>query len=484
MKSVVISPVDFIDANIHRNELGQRFALFDFQREILRLAFDFDENGKLPYNTIIYSCPKKSGKTTIAGAVVLAWAFTQEAPNEIIVAANDLEQSVGRVFAAAVGLLKYNPALGKKAVVKNKTISLWNGTTITAIAGEYAGAAGSNHGLVSFDELWGFSLESSRRLYEELTPVPTRKNSIRFISTYAGFEGESELLWDLYKLGVGKDEHPDGQAERIHPRLPIYANHEARIFCYFDHEPRLPWQTPEYYAAQRKELRPQTYLRLHENRWATGAERFIDSELWDPCVDDEHRPSIVSRRDPIFVGIDIGLKHDNAARVAVKWDGASEKLVLVSHRIWKPTPGEPLDIEATIEADIRSLYDHGDLVEALIDPFQAHRSITTLQAANIPIREFPQTTGNCTLLGQTLFDLLKGRNLVLYPDEEMRQQALSTVAIEHVRGWRIAKEKSSKKIDAIVALALACVCAMENRSELLARPRRAYRFLVEGAMNR
>jgi phage terminase large subunit-like protein len=47
----------------------------------------------------------------------------------------------------------------------------------------------------------------------------------------------------------------------------------------------------------------------------------------------------------------------------------------------------------------------------------------------------------------------------VYPSEELRQQALSTVAVENPRGWRIAKEKASKKIDAIVALAMACVAA-------------------------
>jgi hypothetical protein len=50
-------------------------------------------------------------------------------------------------------------------------------------------------------------------------------------------------------------------------------------------------------------------------------------------------------------------------------------------------------------------------------------------------------------MGQTLFDLLNGRNLLLYSSDELRQQALSTVAVENPRGWRIAKEKASKKID-------------------------------------
>lgn len=93
--------------------------------------------------------------------------------------------------------------------------------------------------------------ENGRRLFEELTSVPTRENSVKFIATYAGFEGESELLMDLYEKAVDRDEHPEGQAVRIHPTLPIYENREARIFCYWDHEARLPWQTEEYYDSQR-----------------------------------------------------------------------------------------------------------------------------------------------------------------------------------------------------------------------------------------
>jgi phage terminase large subunit-like protein len=76
-------------------------------------------------------------------------------------------------------------------------------------------------------------------------------------------------------------------------------------------------------------------------------------------------------------------------------------------------------------------------------------------------------------MGQTLFDLLNGENLVLYADTELRQQALSTVSIETPRGWRIAKEKASKKIDAIVALSMACVAAMAHRAEMGSRQRAA-----------
>jgi len=55
------------------------------------------------------------------------------------------------------GIIQHNPE------VQSRTIYLDNGTTVTAVSGDYAGAAGSNHGFSSWDELWGYTSESSRR---------------------------------------------------------------------------------------------------------------------------------------------------------------------------------------------------------------------------------------------------------------------------------------------------------------------------------
>ena len=144
---------------------------------------------------------------------------------------------------------------------------------------------------------------------------------------------------NLYKQ-VSKDEHPEGEGECIHPDLPIFANRKARLFAYWDHEPRMPWQTQEYYDSQKGTSRPGAYLHFHRNQWATGEEAFITPEMWDPCVDHTHRPTVITR-EPLFVGIDVGIKHDNPAKVAVRWDDAGEKLILVSHRIWSPLQRSP-----------------------------------------------------------------------------------------------------------------------------------------------
>lgn len=201
--------------------------------------------------------------------------------------------------------------LGASATVRATNIVLSNDTTIQALSNDFAGEAGANQGWSSFTELWAFTSESSRRLWEELTPVPTRRNSVRFVDTPAGFEGESDLLWQLYLLGIDKAEHPHGQGERIHADLPIFVNRDARVFLYWDHEPRMPWQTPAYYAAQKRTLRPSTYLRLHENRWTSGVSSLITAELWDPNVDRDHRPALAA---PDLEGMSAWMRRSSTTR--------------------------------------------------------------------------------------------------------------------------------------------------------------------------
>ena len=453
-------PVGWIDKHIKFNERGQPFRLVEHQRIILRLAFTFETEGKLAYDTILLSAPKKSGKTTVNACISLWWSFTQESPNEIKTCANDLEQAQSRVFKSMAGLIKYNPELASRATVHAKQIILHNGTVIDAIASDYRGEAGSDHGLTSWDEVWGYTSESARRLWEELTPVPTRTNSIRLCTSYAGWEGESQLLRDLYLLGVDTTEHADGQGVRIHDRLPIYHNPEARLVVYWDHIARMVWQTEDYYRAQRRSLRPGTFTRLHQNSWVSAESQFITPDLWDPCIDRGLTPLLSDKSHALFVGVDLGTKYANAAVTAVRREGDS--IILAQHRIWRPTRSDPLDIEATVEQYLRDLCERNLVQEILVDPWQAHRSITTLRAAGLPIREFAQTTQGTTQMGQTLFDLLSGKNLRVYPSDEIREQALSTVAVESPRGFRITKEKASKKIDVIVALAMSCVAAVEG----------------------
>jgi hypothetical protein len=97
--------------------------------------------------------------------------------------------------------------------------------------------------------LWGYTSERSQRLWDELVPVPTRKVSVRLTVTYAGFEGESELLEGLYKRGL--------QGEQIAPSL----YRQRGLLMAWHHEPVAPWQTVEWIEQMRAQLRAQIFMR-------------------------------------------------------------------------------------------------------------------------------------------------------------------------------------------------------------------------------
>ncbi len=449
----MISIAAFTDKVIKNTETGKPFRLQAHQRAILDLAYELLVAGA--WSTFIYSTIKKSGKTTIQAILLLWWAYTHD-DDELKIAANDFDQGVGRVHKVMRGLAKHNPTL-KCRILAGKII-FRNGSVADVIANDAPGEAGANQGASGWDELWGYTSEQSLRLWEELSPVPN-KPSVRFISTYAGWTGESKLLEGLYLQGVDKEEHPEGQAERIHPTLPLYLNREAGLLCYWDHEPRMPWQTAAYYQTQRKNLRPGTYSRLHENKWTSSEGAFISAAQWDAIVDPSRSPLLTE--GILFVGVDVGIKSDNAAVAAVGWDSTGTRIVVACHRKWVPTKLEPVTL-GDVKNYIAGLSQRHQVVKVYADPYQAMQMIQELQAEGLPIEEFPQTVANTTIMGESLFSTIKDKNLIAYPSDEMKTHITNAVGVETPRGVRMAKGTASKKIDLAIALSMAIVAALKN----------------------
>jgi len=453
------------------------------QRTILRHAFTKQPDGRYPYTTVIFSCPKKSGKTETASGVNLWAGLTWGSHLELYACANDYEQAQGRVFAGVARAIRMNPRLQSLCKITLNGITFPDQNTLTALAQDYAGAAGAQRLVLStWDELWGYVSERSRRLYDELTPIPTLKNSLRFIVSYAGFEGESELLWELYERGVRKGEKvPPEELDGLD--LPVFRN--GSLLAYWDSLEtageacrRMPWQQgsegERYYAEQEQELRPNAFRRLHWNLWTRNEENFLDMDQWDACVDPSHRPLLPDKSVILDVGVDAAIKHDQASVVAVTYDEEQRQVVLARYRTFQPTPEDPLDLEESLEAFLRELARGYTLRSVYYDPYQFHRSATTLKKQGLPMVEFPQTSANLTAMGQNLYELIQHGNLRLYPDADLRTAAGQAVAIESPRGWRISKEKSIHKIDVLIGLAHAAfACVGSPEEPFFAAPRLA-----------
>jgi len=447
-------PVSFIREVLVDPETGRPFELYTAQEAFFRKALTLKPDGRLPYPELVYSCPKKSGKTATAAMYVIYIVVVLGGPYaEGIVCANDLEQAQGRVFQAIARIIQASPLLKDSAkITANRIEFMSTGATITAIASDYAGAAGANPTIVAFDELWAYTSEGSQRLWDELVPVPTRKVSVRLTVTYAGFEQESELLERLYKQGL--------QGEEIAPAL--YS--QPGLLMFWSHEPVAPWQTPEWISQMRQQLRPNAFLRLIENRWVTSESNFIDMAWWDACVDPDLHAELADPKLSVWVGVDASVKRDSTAIVAATFDYELKKVRVVWHRIFQPSPDDPLDFEATIERTLLELKRRFYLREVRFDPYQMQAVAQRLTSQGVPMVEFAQSVPNLTEASTNLFEIVKARNLIVYPDDEIRLAISRCVALETSRGWRIAKEKHSHKIDVIVALAMAALGAVQGGS--------------------
>ena len=172
-----------------------------------------------------------------------------------------------------------------------------------------------------------------------------------------------------------------------------------------------------------------------------------------------------AERLPIYVGVDASVKRDTTALCAVTFDKKSSCVRLAAHRVFTPTPGDPIDFEATVERTILDWRQRYVLRQVLFDPFQMASTTQRLAKASVPIEEYPQTNPNLTAATQNLFDLIQSRQLVLYPDAAMRLAVSRAIIVESSRGWRLDKLKQAHKIDIIVALSMAALAAVRGQGK-------------------
>jgi len=436
--------VEFIDANIRLNEKGDPWGLAKHQRAVLKAMFKRD------YTNRLYSEPKKSGKTYLGGCVLVYEAVTHPGV-ECLAVANDLEQAQNRVFQTAAQLCEKNPGLAASVVrTTANEIRFSNQSVIRSIASDYRGAAGGRWRVASLDELWGFNLENMTRLYEELRPPPTEKGSYLFITSTAGFSGESTVLEKLYERAM-KGKHVS--------RYEVYV--AGNMIAFWSHVGRMPWHTKAYFAGEAEDLRENQFRRLHKNEWVSAESQFIDADVWDSIVDPGYSPILSGAA--VHIGVDLGVKSDSSAVVGVCYDG--QKLKVAFHRIWKPVKNRAVNLD-DVKAYIKEIHRHHRVQSIVMDPSQAYLLISQLMQEHIAVKEFAQTTYNTIRMGETLFSLVKNGNLIAYKSAELREHVLNAVGIETGTGVRMVKAKSTRKIDAAIAMAMALVSAVESGPKL------------------
>ena len=166
-----LDPAAFIEERLIDPITNKPFVLLPAERAFINRAFEIDEEiGRLRYPEMVYSTGRKGGKTGFAAMMMLTAVLLFGGRfAEGYCVANDLEQAQGRVYQAVSRIVECSPLLSDAKPLRDKIeFPNFGGAFISAIASDAAGAAGHNMSFATFDELWGFTSERSRRLWDEM----------------------------------------------------------------------------------------------------------------------------------------------------------------------------------------------------------------------------------------------------------------------------------------------------------------------------
>ncbi len=344
-----------------------------------------------------------------------------------------------------------------------------------AIATDYTGEAGANPILTVYTELWGFIHKNEIRFWAEMAPSPTRPDSIRWIETYAGFDGESELLYGLYESCVLNGRQLTAgemdavgvfeEAPNAEDLVPCYVNEAAKMFAYWDDGEiarRMPWQKGEngarYYASEAATQSPQQNTRLHSNEWVSAESSFIEMVWWDNCLN----PLPLSPGDltPLVVALDAGVTGDCFGVVGISRDPDKLDPPGIAVRFskkWQPQGGNPLDF-AEVETYVRWIAENFNVVQFAYDPYQLHDMATRLQNAGVGwFRAFGQV-GERLVADSSLRIMIMERRTRHDGDLDLREHlanANGKSSTTEDTKLRIVKKSESRKIDLAVCLSMA-----------------------------
>jgi phage terminase large subunit-like protein len=478
-------------------------------------------------STYLYSTIKKSGKTAFAGVAARHTAEFSGNNAEVYFIANDKEQAKDRAYVSAVNSIEKSPGFhrGKRElpnrwrIIEKRATHLPTGSFMQALAGEYESVAGGNPNATFWTELWAFVSERFIRLWDELTPVPTRERSFRYVETYAGFIDESKLLYSLYRRSVkAGDRLTRTQLEKYaEPGTdpwpypddpPFYINKAAGTLAYWDEGPaaqtRMPWQVSDrgraYYREQEQTERPESYQRLHLNYWVSRVSAFIQPAQWKACQDDPNRekpPYVpIPKNWPVVVAVDGSINSDCTAAVGIcrepmidpdkpgKIIASDKEVRVVFARVWEPPKNGVIDLDdvenwlralcgglTTIpeldpdEQPLRARYavyaqNRPNVVQVTYDQFQLHQMMTNLNKDMVVwCRVFGQASPR-EIADKQLYDLIMRKQI--HHQNEFDPEFMANAAAYEIpdsnknqNRLRIVKKHADAKIDPVVCTSMA-----------------------------
>jgi phage terminase large subunit-like protein len=448
--------VDWGQDRFYITETKRPIVLEPVQKTVLQYFFERRADGQFKYKTGLYSTIKKSGKTTIA-AMVQQWACeTWGDFGQCYHMGNKLEQAKERAFMITTHSIELSPFKKDWRIQPTRLTHLPTNSFIKPLPVNAAGEAGGNQRLTTWTEFHGYIYEADERMYDELQPVPTQPLSFRFVESYAGYDGESNLLKTIWDRAIK-------EGRRIHDEYPIYVHEPSGLIAYIDtgiEARRMYWQTPEYYQLAEAGERPINYKRLHLNEWVSSENQFVQIGIWDSLENKGGIAIEVQPNYPVVIAVDAAVSNDTTAASVVTFIG--DITIELETQIFYPPKGGKIDYKETLIPALESMFGRYRVVYVGYDEYQMHDIMTQLAKAyrGIEFQNFDQNQPRLQADTSLLSRLIQGKfrhsgNAVL---REHVQNANSKEK-DDGRAVRIVKQASGKRIDGLVSLSMASLIA-------------------------
>ena len=480
--------VQFIETHLThtKGELAKTpFILQEYQKEqIIRPMFGWkNEDGSRKYRTSFIFLPRKNGKSTLAAAIILTLLYLDgEFGAEYYSAANDRDQAK-IVFSVVADMIKNNPKLENYVqIFKNSIVYDAKGSFYKAISRETSTKHGFNTSAFIYDELHGMRDDGTENLWQVLeTSTGARKEPISIAITTAGFDKYSACykMYDYAKKvlnGTLVDEQflaviyeADEDDEIQDPKTWEKANPGLDVSLkrsYMEREALKAANQPSY---------ENIFRRLHLNQWTGAESRWIsdaDIVACDETISDE-----VLKGLPCYGGLDLASVRDLTSLVLTwrigekivckhwtflpidKAEGRSGGLDGVNYMEWADhleiTPGNVTDYNF-VKAKILELGQIYNIQSIAYDRWNSSQLVIELVEEGVKMSAFGMGYKSLSPAAKEIEAKVLTRDFIYFNDPVVRWQFGNVqLLIDPAGNIKPAKDKSTDKIDTIMALCMA-----------------------------
>ena len=426
---------------------GGPVRLAPFQKEWLEEVLDDGVNSAL------MSVARGNGKSTLLAGLAM-WALFDEDPDtgaaQVPIVATRVMQAYRSVYGVALAMIESNDELAGRCLIFTASnamkVRVQSGGEMFPVSNDYAGLQGLDPSLAVCDEAGFMPVESWDAL---LLASGKRPRSLVVGIGTPGYDREN-AMWAL--------------RERVLEGATIpgfrYTEIAAPDGCDFRDEAMWTVANPALAAGYLAidplrtavALSGEAAFRIfHLGQWVEGVECWLGDDgrqVWDAL----RAPYKPISSAPTWIGVDVGIRHDSTAVVAVQRrpDGRLHAWC----RLWVPTGEQAVDVTDVMH-HLRELDKAFPLEAVAFDPRFFDVPAKMLEDEGLPMVEIPQSVERMSpACGSTLEVILRGE-LTHDGDDAFGRQVLNAMARYNERGFTLSKGKSRGRIDAAVALVLA-----------------------------